>query len=170
MAAAADPAAPPPAKSSKLPLLLGLALAVAGGAGGFLAVRAGFLGGGGEAGHEEAAAGGHESGGHGSGGHGAASTVGFVPLPPLTVNIAGGDRYLRFAGQVEVDPAHLEEVTQLTPRIVDVLNGYLRAVEPRDLESPAALLSIRSQLLRRVQVVAGPDRVRDLLVMEFVVN
>lgn len=162
MAAAADPAAPPPAKGSKLPLLLGLVLAAAGGAGGFLAVQAGLLGGGGEeAAHAEPAADAH--------GH-AAPAVGFVALPPLTVNIAGGDRFLRFAGQVEVDPAHLDEVTQLTPRIVDVLNGYLRAVEPRDLESPAALLSIRSQLLRRVQVVAGADRVRDLLVMEFVVN
>lgn len=160
MAAAADPAAPPLAKKSKLPLLLGLALAVAGGAGGFLAVQAGLLGGGGEA--AEPAQEAH--------GHGAAPVAGFVPLPPLTVNIAGGDRFLRFAGQVEVDPAYLDEVTQLTPRIVDVLNGYLRAVEPRDLESPAALLSIRSQLLRRVQVVAGADRVRDLLVMEFVVN
>lgn len=158
MAAAADPAAPPPVKASKLPLLLGLVLAVAGGAGGFLAVRAGLLGGG-EAGAEAAAD-----------AHGAAPVAAFVPLPPLTVNIAGGDRFLRFAGQVEVDPAHLDEVAALTPRIVDVLNGYLRAVEPRDLESPAALLSIRSQLLRRVQVVAGADRVHDLLVMEFVVN
>jgi flagellar FliL protein len=159
MAAAADPAAPPPPKGSRLPLLLGLALAVAGGAGGFLAVQAGLLGGGGEEVAEPAAD-----------GHGAAPVAAFVPLPPLTVNIAGGDRFLRFAGQVEVDPAHLDEVAALTPRIVDVLNGYLRAVEPRDLESSAALLSIRSQLLRRVQVVAGADRVRDLLVMEFVVN
>jgi flagellar FliL protein len=161
MAAAADPAAPPPAKKSKLPLLLGAVLAVVGGAGGFFAVQAGLLGGGGgEEAHAEPAA----------DAHGHAPAVGFVPLPPLTVNIAGGDRFLRFAGQVEVDPAHLDEVAALTPRIVDVLNGYLRAVEPRDLESSAALLSIRSQLLRRVQVVAGADRVRDLLVMEFVVN
>jgi flagellar FliL protein len=54
--------------------------------------------------------------------------------------------------------------------VVDVLNGYLRALEPREIEDPAALMRIRAQMLRRVQVVAGGDRVRDLLVMEFVVN
>lgn len=168
MAAAADPAASPPRKGSKLPLLLGLVLAVAGGAGGFFAVQAGLLGGGG-AGDSAAQAEAGSDGGQG-GGQGEAPAAAFVELPPLTVNIAGGERFLRFVGQVEVDPARLEEVTALTPRIVDVLNGYLRAVEPRDLESSAALMSIRSQLLRRVQVVAGGEAVRDLLVMEFVVN
>ena len=56
------------------------------------------------------------------------------------------------------------------PRILDVLNTYLRAVEVRDLEEPAALVRLRAQMLRRVQVVTGEGRVRDLLVTEFVMN
>ena len=56
------------------------------------------------------------------------------------------------------------------PRIVDVLNTYLRAVEVRDLEEPAAMARLRAQMLRRVQVVTGEGRVRDLLVTEFVLN
>jgi len=32
------------------------------------------------------------------------------------------------------------------------------------------LLRLRSQMLRRVQVVTGEGRVRDLLIMEFVLN
>ncbi|MBC7156526.1 MAG: flagellar basal body protein FliL, partial [Rhodobacteraceae bacterium] len=39
-----------------------------------------------------------------------------------------------------------------------------------ELLAPAALVRLRAQMLRRVQVVAGAGRVRDLLVNEFVVN
>ena len=41
------------------------------------------------------------------------------------------------------------------PRVVDVLNTFLRAVEPRDLEQPSALAPLRAQMLRRIQVVTG---------------
>ena len=49
------------------------------------------------------------------------------------------------------------------PRVLDVLNTYLRAVEVRDLEEPASLARLRAQMLRRIQVVTGEGRVRDLL-------
>lgn len=51
-----------------------------------------------------------------------------------------------------------------------MLNGYLRAVETSELEQRAALVRMRAQMLRRVQVVTGEGRVRDLLIMEFVLN
>jgi flagellar FliL protein len=51
-----------------------------------------------------------------------------------------------------------------------VLNGYLRAVETSDLENPAALVRLKAQMLRRIQIVTGEGRVRDLLVSEFVLN
>ena len=56
------------------------------------------------------------------------------------------------------------------PRIVDILNTYLRAVQPQDLDSPTALLRLRVQMLHRVQVVAGQGVVRDLLITEFILN
>ena len=56
------------------------------------------------------------------------------------------------------------------PRVLDVLNSYLRAVEVSDLEDPSALVRLRAQMLRRVQIVTGEGRVRDLLVTEFVLN
>ena len=150
-------------RKSRLPLILGLVLAIMGGVGGFLAVRMGLLGG---STHGESAE------------HleevqlPPLAPAAFVALPPLVVNLpgAGERRFLRFSGQLEVSPEHVSAVTELTPRVVDVLNGYLRALEPKEVEDPAALMRIRAQMLRRVQVVAGGDRVRDLLVMEFVVN
>lgn len=108
----------------------------------------------------------------GAGGDSAAVAGTFVPMEALTINLGrdAGGRILRFRGELEVEPALAGEVTALLPRIVDVLNGYLRAVEVADLEDRSALLRLRAQMLRRVQMVAGPGRVRDLLVMEFVVN
>lgn len=159
---AIDAAPPPRAGRSRLPLILGLVLAVLGGAGGFWLVRFGPLAPGGES---PAAAAAPEA----AAPLPALEPAGFVPLPALVVNLPGGG-FLRFAGQIEVAPEHAGEVTALVPRVMDVLNGYLRAVEPREVEDPAALLRLRAQMLRRVQVVAGGDRVRDLLVMEFVVN
>lgn len=102
-----------------------------------------------------------------------AEDVAFVALPPLVVNLTGpgaDGRMLRFAAQVETTPEHLHALEAVVPRLVDVLNGYLRALSPADLDGPQALIGLRAQMLRRVQVVAGPDLARDLLVMEFVIN
>jgi len=74
------------------------------------------------------------------------------------------------SAQLEVGPAFSGEVTHLMPRILDILNGYLRAIEVAELENPAALVRIRAQLLRRIQIVTGEGRVRDLLITEFVLN
>jgi flagellar FliL protein len=98
--------------------------------------------------------------------------VGFVPVDPMlvTVGLGSARRQLRFASQLEVAKGHEEEVRALLPRVMDVMNTYLRAVDAREFEQPAALVRLRANLTRRVQLVAGGDRVRDVLVTEFVVN
>lgn len=164
MSNAAEPAAQTLKRRSKLPIVIGLTLAVLGGGGGFVAVQSGLLPGAGAA--------------YGVAGSTRARssllplTVGFVPLDPVVISLPAnnGRDHLRFSAQLEVPLAHMAEVAAITPRIVDVLNSYLRAVELAELENPAALLRMRSQMLRRVQVVAGEDRVTDLLIMEFVLS
>ncbi|WP_099824761.1 flagellar basal body-associated FliL family protein [Oceaniglobus indicus] len=96
--------------------------------------------------------------------------IAFVPMDPILIPLGVGGRVLRFRGQVEVARSHVDDVTTLMPRIVDVLNSYLRAVEPSELEEPAGLNRLRAQMLRRAQIVTGEGRVRDLLIMEFVFN
>lgn len=98
--------------------------------------------------------------------------VAFVPVAPVVISVSGlaGVTHLRFAAEIEVDPAHKAEVEALIPRVVDVFNSYLRAVDPALFSERAALVKVRAQLLRRVQLILGPDRARDLLVTEFVLN
>lgn len=145
-------------------ILLGLLAALVLGAGGFYAAYSGLIGG------ESAKESGHEKAGKGE--KGAGPAVAFVPLDPLVVSIgrAGDGRYLRFSAQLEVAAEDLEEVTLLSPRVLDVLNSYLRAVETDDIEDPAAMARLRAQMLRRVQLVTGEGRVRDLLITEFVIG
>jgi flagellar FliL protein len=149
-------------------LILGLVGALALGGGGFYSVYSGML-------NPMALVGGGGGGGHG-GGDGEASAslsgVAFVPMAPIMISLPPGAsaKHLRFIGNLEVDPANAEEVTLLMPRVLDVLNTYLRAVDVRDLEQPSAIPRLRAQMLRRVQVVTGPDRVKDLLITEFILN
>lgn len=152
---------------SRLPLIIGLVLALIGGGAGFYAAWAGLLP------------------------FGAAtytadtgdapalaepimdfSNLVYVPIEPLVISFAddGRSRHLRFRAELEVPTGEASEVTRVMPRVVDVLNTYLRALRLADLEESAALPRLRAQMLRRVQAVVGSARVNDLLVMEFVLN
>lgn len=153
-----------PPKKSKMPLILGIVLALVGGGGGFFAVSSGMLGGSDDSAHSDAA---HEEVEAEE-----LPEIAFVPLDPMIVSlpVGGASSHLRFSAQLEVSPTYAEEVEALKPRVVDVLNGYLRAVEVSELSDPSVLVKLRGQMLRRVQIVVGEGRVRDLLIMEFVLN
>lgn len=154
-------------KSSKMPLIIGLVLALVGGAGGFFAANQGFILGGESASAEE-----KEEEAKSSEVTDILSDITFVPMDPLTISMPLSSRYkhLRFRAELEVKKEYTSEVETILPRIVDILNSYLRALEISDIEQAASLARLRSQMLRRVQVVAGPGRVNDLLIMEFVLN
>lgn len=151
-----------PKKSSKLPLIIGVVLALVGGGGGFFAVSSGMILAPADSVASEEAEPEVE----------ALPEISFVPMDPLTVTlIEGGARsFLRFRAQLEVPTKYQPDVELILPRIVDVLNGYLRALRTSDIEAPAALARLRSQMLRRIQIVTGEGRVNDLLIMEFVIN
>lgn len=147
-------------KVSKLPLLIGVLMALLGGGGGFYVVYSGMLDR--LRASEETAVTPVD----------ALPDIGFVALDPLVVSLGptSENRHLRFVAQLEAEKGHVADLQTLRPRIADVLNSYLRALETQDLEDPAALTRIRAQMLRRIQIVAGEGRVRDLLIMEFVLN
>lgn len=88
----------------------------------------------------------------------------------ITLRKGSGIKHLRFRAQLEVDLAHQAEVEKILPRVIDVLNSYLRALELEDLTDPMALPKLRAQMLRRINIATGQGRVRDLLIMDFVLN
>lgn len=141
-------------KPSRLPLVLGVVLGLVGAGGGYL-VMSGMLGG-----RDQPVSIDPTDG------------IAFVPISQMTIPIGtgGSARYLRFSAQLEVEAGSSSEVEKQMPRVVDVLNTYLRSVTLAELEDPASLLTLRAQMRRRIDLVIGGDRVRDLLVMEFVVS
>ena len=160
----AEPAA---RRKGKVGLILGIVGALLLGGAGFYATKTGLL--------DIGALLGNGSGNHAqAGAHGTAAgpASSFVAIEPILVSLgpAARARHLRFSGQLDVDPAHSVDVLNEMPRVIDALNTYLRAVEVRDLEDPAALTRLRAQMLRRVQTVTGDGQVRDLLGTEFVLN
>lgn len=160
MASTEKPGDEAPKKHSKMPLIIGLVLLLLLGGGGFYAVYSGMI----LAPSEQMQQGGQKK-------PDALPDIAFIALDPLVISIRGGtSRHLRFTGQLEVESFYAKDVELLKPRIVDVLNGYLRAVDVRDLEDQTTLVRLRAQMLRRIQLVTGEGRVRDLLIMEFVLN
>ncbi len=159
MATATDPDDIPRARMPRWLLIPGLLLALLGAAGGFYGIR--LLG----PGHDMLAA-------AESAVAAPADAPAWVELEPLVVTLprASGRQFLRFAATLEVAPDAASAVAALRPRIVDVMNSYLRAVEPADFENRMILADLRAQLPRRIQVVTGEGQVRDLLVIEFVLN
>jgi len=149
-------------KTSKMPLVLGVAALIFGAGGGFFATYTGLI----------LAT---ESSAQPDSNVSAPADfpdVAFVPVEPMVISLSPSSpsSHLRFRAQLEVPSQYASDVEALLPRVVDVLNGYLRALETADIESPAALTRLRAQMLRRVQIVAGPGRVNDLLIMEFVLS
>jgi flagellar FliL protein len=133
-----------------------MALAVTGAAAGFIATRSELV---------SVVLGNTETGDR-------AARTAFLPVDPIIVSLgpASDRRHLSFRAELEVSQGHEAEVARMMPRFVDVLNGYLRAVDVREFDDPLGLIRIRGQMLHRIQMLTGDDTVSDLLIMEFVLN
>ncbi|OYW59373.1 MAG: flagellar basal body protein FliL [Rhodobacterales bacterium 32-66-7] len=149
-----------PKRRSLRPLLLGLLLAFVLGGGGFYATWSGLI------------LAPETRTGMDEGKPESLQGIAFVALEPMVISLdpASGSSHLRFSAQVEVVDSAAADVTLLAPRILDVLNSYLRAIDPAMIEDPQAMARLRAQMLRRIQLVTGEGRVRDLLITEFVLN
>ncbi len=154
---AAEAAENEPKKKKMLPLILGLVGAAVFGGAAFFAVYSGLILGPKAASAVPAAK---------------VADFAFVPIDQITVSLVSGSqaRHLRFSAQIEVAATSVTEVERLRPRLLDMMNLYLRAVDPADLADPAALIRLRAQLLRRLQVIVGDGHVRDVLITEFVLS
>ena len=158
MAETEDAEDAPEKKRSKLPLLLGLLVALLGGGGAFFFMYTGGLQ------PEEKVVEDLTPG--------PVSEAHFVALDPIVIPLGDGltNRSLKFTAHLEVQQAAAAQVEALKARIIDVLNTYLRALEIEALHDRRALLLLRSQMLRRIQVVVDSTAVQDLLITEFYIN
>lgn len=164
----------PKKKGLMVPLLVGVILAAGGGGGGYWAVTSGPFAPdappAGDAATADAEGAGQDAAAAAA--RAAAVEVSFIELETLVIALGSeqSGRSLIFSAALEVRPEDRETVALLTPRVMDVLNSYLRVISVSELSEPASLARLRAQLLRRIQVVTGSGLVRDLLVTQFLVN
>ncbi|HEY4113424.1 MAG TPA: flagellar basal body-associated FliL family protein [Rhizomicrobium sp.] len=100
--------------------------------------------------------------------------VAYFDMPDLIVNIQTADgtaAYLKLGISLELDSvAEKAGLQALKPRIVDQFQGYLRELRVDDLKGSAGVLRVKEELLRRVNFVAAPYRVKDVLLKEMIVQ
>ena len=162
----ADDETEEPKKKSKLPMILGVVLAVGGGAGGYLFATGAFSG------AEETT---HDTTVAAEAPAPLADisdNVAFIPVGPIIVTLgrAAQSNHLRFSANLEVPSTAQNDVEKLLPRVTDALHSFLQALDESDVNTRDGLVRLRTLMLHRVRLVLGEDRITDLLVSEFVLN
>ena len=98
----------------------------------------------------------------------------FVDLSEMTVTLPNGGRPRQMRIRLSLELAKQEPDTPpaqlLSPRVYDALLTYLRTLHEDELEGGIALDRLRSDLYRRITLVLGPDKLRDVLITELVVG
>lgn len=98
----------------------------------------------------------------------------FIDLPDLLLNLNVTGKRLRFLKVVTALEVANEEmaniVRQMTPRILDNLHLYFRAIRPEELAGPDGVYRIKEDLLVRINDTIRPASIRDVLVKEMLVQ
>ncbi len=98
----------------------------------------------------------------------------FYEMPVMTVNLDTGERrqaFLSLTVSLELNSfADADQIQQVMPRIIDNFQIYLRELRLDDLRGSAGLYRLREELLRRVNHAVYPNRVRDVLFKEMLVQ
>ena len=88
----------------------------------------------------------------------------------MTVNLSGGAKkssFLKLKMSLEVGDAEYAKVVEnLMPRIIDSFQLYLRQLRLEDLQGSAGMYRLREELLVRVNKIAEPAEVKDVLFTE----
>lgn len=95
-------------------------------------------------------------------------------LPTMLVNLntSGGDKgFLKLTVSLAVENEKArEKIKQVTPRIVDSFQVYLRQLRVSDLEGSAGMQRLREELLLRVNNTVQDAKVKDVLFKEMLVQ
>ena len=98
--------------------------------------------------------------------------ISFVALDPLLVSLGKNPatNHLKIGITLEAAAGKAGDINYAQPKLRDAFTAYLRAIEVAELEDPASIVKLRSQLLRRAEVVLGEDVVYGVLITEFIVR
>jgi flagellar FliL protein len=129
-----------------------------------------------------------ESGEHGGGGEGGDAKaeagapvikegpdgVVFYTLPDIVVNmqtVSGRPTFLKLKLTLELPGEEVaDSLTPNMPRLQDMFQTFLRELRPEDLAGSQGSYQLRQEILRRVNLVAAPEKINAVLIEEMLVN
>ena len=98
----------------------------------------------------------------------------FYTLPDLLVNMQSQDgrpTFLKLKLTLELPNEEVaEELTPNMPRMQDMFQSFLRELRPEDLSGSQGSYQLRMELLRRVGLMAAPQKVNAVLIEEMLIS
>jgi flagellar FliL protein len=98
----------------------------------------------------------------------------FYTLPNMVVNMQTADgrpTFLKLKLTLELDDhAVADELTPNMPRMQDMFQTFLRELSPEDLSGSQGSYQLRMELLRRVSLISGSDKVNAVLIEEMLIS
>ena len=98
----------------------------------------------------------------------------FATLPNVVVNLQAADgrpTYLKLKLTLEVpDEETAEALEPAMPRLQDMFQSFLRELRPEDLQGSQGSYQLRTEILRRVNLVIAPAKVNAVLIEEMLIN
>ncbi len=99
----------------------------------------------------------------------------FYELPEMLVNLNPGEgrrpSHLKIKVRLELAAAtDTPKIEAMLPRIVDSFQVYLRELRVEDLQGAAGMYRLREELMMRVNRVAAPAKINDVLFQDVLVQ
>ena len=98
----------------------------------------------------------------------------YVETPEMITNLDAGPHRITFAKvQCRIEVAHASDAAALTgamPRVVDMVQTYLRETRPEELRSDVGTYRLHEALLLRAGIAAPDAHVTDVLFEELIVQ
>lgn len=98
----------------------------------------------------------------------------FYDIPDIIVNLNSVGRKPRLLQiSISLELAKQEDIAlidRILPRVLDHFQTYLRELRAEDLKGSAGIYRLRIELLARVNAAAYPEKVRDVLFREILVQ
>ena len=98
----------------------------------------------------------------------------YVDVPEMVANLNSGTHrasYVKLVVRVEVPrPDDVAKVKAAMPRLLDIMQTYLREMRPEELRGSAGTYRLREELLARANVAVAPAKVSDVLFTQMIIQ
>ncbi len=97
-----------------------------------------------------------------------------IDIPDIVTNLDSGTHravFIKLKAKIELAHASDQEMIATNmPRILDAFQTYLRSMRPEELHGGEGTYRLREALMNRIDVIATPVRVLDVLFVEMLIQ